>query len=206
MRFRILIPVLLLSLSSQALAVCDNERDEYNHFRDLCERLSAASGGTAILGTILTAPLFGIGGLLGLAPGAAAANACRIRDEKKANLERCESFEAAAAQAIAEHNRLQAEAERIRAENERQEVARQEERHKRINEVSYAHVQRRDQAVADFNSAVDRVIQEMIDEGFDVNSPESQEVIRASRADLEAALQIQLNQIEKDRRAAISQI
>ncbi len=197
---RLVTIILFNTFSLNAFAVCESERNEYNHFNDLCNKLTAASqvamvsGG--IFGTIFAIPTLGLslaaGGLAGAGPGFAATNACRIRDEKKSNLDRCE------ANATEAHQRTE--------EVQRAEVERQRQRGIRIIQVNQIYNTQRTQAEVDFQTAVDRMIQEMVDEGFDVNLPETQEVIRRSREDLRSALNQRLEQIEQQRRQELSQI
>lgn len=80
-------------ISNSAFAICEHEESELREWTSRCENLTTAANAVGGVGLSLSLATFGLAGLFAAAPAAAsiaaASNACRIRDEKNHNLNRC---------------------------------------------------------------------------------------------------------------------
>lgn len=169
-----------------AQAFCENERNESQDWIAKCDQLSAASQISGAVGGAFAILTFGAS----LAPAAAAIgaahNACRIRDEKIANLSRCEAREA-------ELTRQQVAASALELERERRRAG-----------INLDFDLRRDALMEDHQAALKALVDHLANEGFDLDDPATQELIRASAAELETRHQAERARLEQDRAEALS--
>ena len=182
--------VLLLSFSTQAFAVCEQERNEYANWNTKCETLSAASQVTGVAGGIFAIVTFGASMIPCAATCAAAQNACRIRDEKQHNLSKCEAYQAN----LAHQSQVAAQLSLQTEQAKRNKIA-------QINADFAAKkiklYQVYDQMILDF-------VNNFASDGWDLDDPDSQNVIRTTRANVDLERNQKLDQLEIDRKQEIA--
>lgn len=109
--------ILLVAISTNAFAICEHEQNELIEWTNRCEHLSAVATGLGTIGGGFAFFTFGASMAPFVAAAASASNACRIRDEKAHNLQRCQIDHEALFQAeIARQNASNQEAFRVAQE------------------------------------------------------------------------------------------
>jgi len=177
--------VLFALLSSQAFAICEQERSEFENWNSKCEELSAASQVSGVVGGFFAIATFGASMAPCAAAIAAAQNACRIRDEKKSNLTRCENWHAENAR------RIEVEAQVA--------IARERTLQQRISMINSDYENRKAEVTRDYAERLRRFVEDYAAEGWDINTPESQEHLRQIRVNFENERNARLDQLEQER-------
>lgn len=182
--------LLVFAFTSNAFAICEHERNDYADWNDRCEKLSATSQAIGAVGGLFAMVTFGASMIPCAAATAAASNACRIKDEKKQNLETCEARSAYLAQ------EAQEAADRA--------IAAEQARLGRIAQIDEDFVSRRTVILQQYNQMIQDFTKNYTAEGWNMNDPESQELLRTTRTSIERERDQRLDQLETDHRQAIS--
>jgi hypothetical protein len=135
---------------------------------------------------------FGASMLPCAAAAAAANNACRIRDEKKDNLDSC----------LAHHAHLAQQAQEMAERAMAVEQARQA----RIEQLNADFLNRRDLIIHQYDQMIRDFIENFITEGWNIEDPESQELLRATQVNMERERNERLDQLEVERRQAVAHV
>jgi len=164
---------------------CDHERNEYVDWYAKCEQLSAASVVAGTAGGFFAICTFGASMIPCAAAAAAASNACRIMEEKKINLDNCEAQQRALdAQAKAAETAAKA-------------------RRDRMNQINADFANRRQQLIQSYAKMAQDFFDNYTRDGWDTEDPESQELLRTTREQIERERDQKLNQLEAERRRAV---
>jgi len=190
MKLRNVALISLITMSTQAFAVCERERDEYADWNGKCETLSAASQVTGTGGGLFAIVTLGLSLIPCAAAIVAAKNACRIKDEKKQNLERCEAHVA----------RLTHEAQ----EAADRSIAEEQARQTRIAQLNSDFGNQRTLIIQQYHQMIENFRKAFVEEGWNLDDLESQELLRTTCATMEHERDQKLDQLEIERRQAIS--
>ena len=185
-----LVVVLLLSISTQAFAVCEQERNEFEDWNTRCEKLCAASQITGTAGGIFAIVTFGASLIPCAAAIGAAKNACRIRDEKRNNLNNCEKFQTDLANQVLKDAEILLQAKQARQN--------------KIAQINTDYADKKLKITQLYDKKIQDFVDNFVTEGWDINDPDSQELIRTTRADMEHERDLILDQLEIDRKLEVS--
>jgi hypothetical protein len=164
---------------------CDHERNEYVEWNDRCEQLSASSQVAGVAGGIFAICTFGASMIPCAAAAAAASNACRIRDEKKINLDNCEANQRA----------LDAQAKAA--------AAAATARRDRIKQINADFANRSSQLIQRYAQMVQDFFDNYSRDGWNTEDPESQELLRTTREKIERERDQKLKQLEAERKQTV---
>ena len=190
--FPITAGLILTVFSLNAFAFCESERDEYERWNSRCEKLSATSELTGYAGGVFAFVTFGLSMAPCAAATAAAHNACRIMEEKKNNLERCESYHVG----LATEGR-KAEAIRLAKEKERQDT---------INQINDKYMGKQDRINAKYDQLIEDFVNSCAVDGWDLDDPETEALIQNTTSDFEAERNTKLGRLEAKRREELSSV
>lgn len=212
--------ILLMSLIiNSAFAVCESERKDYENSKSNCSKQEAlveacgvAAGIAGAVGAIFTlGASVAAAGLACTIPALTAQNACRIRDERLSHLNGCVDHQNRVAAAEAQAQRDAAHARAVAAqqqadlaEAQRLEGLREQDRLNKINAVNAEAQTLTEQANAEFRNALVLLTDGFVQEGIDLNQPDTNEVVLRTTEDLRLKLSARIHQIELDRQAAVA--
>lgn len=217
MKKYLVVLIAILCVSTNSFAACDQQRKEYERFIKICDDYTNTSYLIMGIGGIFTYTTAGIslaaGGLLGSVPGFIAKNSCRIKEEKKFNLEVCEGKITNDQRILEARLKKQKKHEKKKEKKRKKKIkklkkAKKEEKKRidSIQKINAAFDVKRSEAEAEYHQAVAKVIQTLVDDGFDVRESEVQEIIARSRDDLRERLNERLEDLEEKRKEEIDRI